>query len=175
MDLERDFPDLVRAHQDLVYSIALRSTGNAADAEDAAQDAFLRAYRALRTYGDDRRAALQVRPWLASIVVNTCRNRARANGRRPVTADGAAATHLPAGDRGPEDALDHLETATALTAALRRLPDRQRWAVVLHHAGGLTYAEVARALARPDGTVKADVHRGLVALRSILEERELPA
>lgn len=173
MDLERDFPDLVRAHQDLVYSIALRSTGNAADAEDAAQDAFLRAYQALRTYGDERRAALQVRPWLASITLNTCRNRARANGRRPVRADGADADP-PAAGRGPEDALDHLETATALTVALRRLPDRQRWAVVLHHAGGLTYAEVARALARPEGTVKADVHRGLAALRSILEERELP-
>lgn len=174
MDPRRDFPDLVRAHQDLVYSIALRLTGGRSDAEDAAQDAFLQAYRALRTFDGARRASLQVRPWLAAIVVNVCRNRARAATRRPVDPV-ATVDDRPHGAPSPADVAGDRETAAELAAALRRLSEPQRRSVVLHHAGGLTYAEVAVALGRPEGTVKADVHRGLAALRSILEPRELPA
>lgn len=175
MDLERDFPDLVRSHQDLVYSIALRLTGHPADAEDAAQETFVRAYRSLRGFDRARRASLQARPWLAAIVLNTCRNRARAAGRRPshaplAMADGAA-TEAPS----PADAAAEQETAMELAAALRRLPEVQRRSIVLHHGGGLTYPEVAAALGRAEGTVKADVHRGLATLRSLLDPRELLA
>jgi RNA polymerase sigma-70 factor (ECF subfamily) len=167
------FPDLVRAQQDLVYSIALRLSATPADAEDAAQDVFVKAYYALKGYDHDRRSALQVRPWLAAITLNVCRNRGRSRGRRPQEA-------LAPGDRAgggpsPSDVAADRETASELAAALGRLPEPQRRAIVLHHGGALTYAEVAEALRRPEGTVKADVHRGLAALRSILQPRELPA
>lgn len=176
-DLEAGFPDVVRAHQDAVYSIALRLTGAPADAEDVAQDAFVRAYRALQGYDPGRRAELALRPWLARITLNLCRNRVRAASRRPRTAplDERTEPVAVAGDSSA-GVLRH-EAADELAAALALLPEAQRRAVVLHHAGELTYREVAQVVGRPEGTVKADVHRGLGALRSILElqSRELPA
>lgn len=176
-DLDAAFPDVVRAHQDGVYSIALRLTGAPADAEDVAQDAFVRAYRALQGYDSSRRAELALRPWLAHITLNLCRNRARTASRRPRTAplDERTEPAVTAGDSSA-GAIRH-ETADELAAALALLPEAQRRAVVLHHAGDLTYREVALVVGRPEGTVKADVHRGLGALRSILElqSRELPA
>lgn len=181
MDLDGDFSDLVRAHQDAIYSIALRLTGRSADAEDAAQETFLRAYRSLRRFDDERRQALVVRPWLATIVLNVCRNRARTVGRRPpealgAEADAAHAAHAGRARHGaggnPAEAAEDGETAAELAAALRRVPEAQRRSIVLHHGGGLTYAEVGLALGRPEGTVKADVHRGLASLRSILTPPE---
>lgn len=175
MDLDGDFSDLVRAHQDAIYSIALRLTGGRPDAEDAAQETFLRAYRSLRGFDEERRDALVVRPWLAAIALNVCRNRARSAGRRPAEALGAepdAGGTSRAGGRNPADAAEDGETAAELAAALRRVPEAQRRSIVLHHGGGFTYAEVALALGRPEGTVKADVHRGLASLRSILTARK---
>jgi RNA polymerase sigma-70 factor (ECF subfamily) len=172
VDLDRAFPDLVREHQNAVYSIALRLTGAPADAEDAAQDAFVRAYRALSTYDDERRRALRVRPWLAAITVNVCRNRVRTASRRPAMGR-LDATHEPASTgRSVGQVAEDRETAAELATALRRIPEPQRQAVVLHGAGGLTYREISEALGRPEGTVKADVHRGLRALRALLEPTE---
>lgn len=172
VDRDTEFSDLVRAHQDAIYSIALRLTGCGADAEDAAQETFLRAYRSLSRFDDDRRAALKVRPWLAAITLNVCRNRARSASRRPGEALGAEHDAAAHDRRGGAEAAEDGETAAELAAALRRLPDVQRRSIVLHHGGGLTYAEVGLALGRREGTVKADVHRGLATLRSILPPPE---
>lgn len=172
--MDRDFPELVRQHQDAVYSIALRLTGRPSEAEDAAQDTFVRAYRALSSYDETRRRELDIRPWLATITINVCRNRARAAGRRPVTSLLSGIAEPRETGRDAAQRAEDAETAAELADALRRLPDVQRRAIVLHHAGGLTYAEVASALKRPEGTVKADVHRGLRALRALLEQPERP-
>jgi len=190
VDLDRSFPALVRAHQDWVYSVALRWSGVPAEAEDAAQDAFVRAYRALAGYDDARRDALAVRPWLATIVVNVCRNRWRDDNRRPRTtpmledgdpapsraANAANAAHAaraaPASAAGPAEAHEAAETAGRLADALRTLSSDQRTAVVLRHCGQLSYREIAATLDRPEGTVKADVHRGLAALRLLLASEE---
>lgn len=174
MDLDRDFPDLVRAHQGAVYSVAYRLTGNPSDAEDVAQDTFVRAYRALQKYDAARRDALALRPWLATIAVNVCRNRARTASRRPHVSD-ATVIDRAARDKSMDDVVSGQETALEMAAALRRLPEPQRRAIVLHHAAGLTYPEVATALSRPVGTVKADVHRGLAALRTSLDPQEFTA
>ena len=175
-DVDSAFPDLVRAHMGGVYSIALRWTGSSADAEDIAQDVFVRAYRALIRYDADRRSQLLVRPWLATITLNACRNRSRAAARRPVAVPIEAAVDVEErGRRSPAEEVAARAEMSEVAAALALLPEAQRRAVVLHHAGGLTYAEVAEALERPEGTVKADVHRGLRALRSLLPARELPA
>ncbi|MBW3614834.1 MAG: RNA polymerase sigma factor [Actinobacteria bacterium] len=176
-DLDATFPDIVRTHQGRVYSIALQLTGAPAEAEDAAQDAFVRAYRALQGYGPDRRAELALRPWLAQITLNVCRNRARSASRRPRTAPLDEGAEPPAAPGDSSDGALRNETAGELAAALALLPEPQRRAIVLHHAGELTYREVALVVGRPEGTVKADVHRGLGALRSILQlhSRELPA
>src|SRR6266481_2632844 len=73
-DLDGHFEHLVRTYQDRLYSFALRTTGSRQDAEESTQDAFVRAYRALRSYPEDRRRAMRLRPWLYQITLNTVRN-----------------------------------------------------------------------------------------------------
>ena len=168
-DRDAAFPHLVRALVDGIYSGAWRLTGSRADAEDITQEAFLRAYRALGDYPAEPIRDLQLRPWLWTIAANLCRNRARSLGRRP---EEPLPEELPADDPRPGPEAQALEAAgaAALAAHLARLPWAQRAAVVLRHVTGLSYAEVAAALARPVGTVKADVHRGLQQLRTLVEE-----
>ena len=84
-DLDAAFPAFVEAEMGRIYGIALRLTGRPADAEDLAQDTLVRAYRALAGWEPSRIRELAVRPWLASIVVNLARNRARARASRPTT------------------------------------------------------------------------------------------
>jgi len=168
-DRDAAFPHVVRALIDGVYSGALRMTGSRADAEDVAQEAFLRAYRALGGYSPERIRELRLREWVWAIAANLCRNRERSRRRRPQEAlPSQAALADPA--PGPEDRALAAAGGEALAAHLARLPWAQRAAVVLRHVTGLSYAEVAVALGRPIGTVKADVHRGLQRLRSLLEE-----
>jgi len=170
-DRDAAFPHLVRALIDGVYSGALRLTGSRADAEDVTQEAFLRAYRALGAYPPGRIRELRPREWVWTIALNLCRSRARSAARHPGAALDAAS--LPA-DPAPGPEQEALATAggEALAAHLARLPWAQRAAVVLRHVNGLPYAEVAAALGRPVGTVKADVHRGLRQLRALLEEEQ---
>jgi RNA polymerase sigma-70 factor (ECF subfamily) len=171
-DLDRAFPDVVRALQGDVFSGALRMTGNRADAEDIAQESFLRAYRAMRGYPAQRIEALQLRAWIWTIAANLCRNRARTLARRRETLDADPIVTVD-GEPGPEQrTLDHigLEDLAALVA---QLPWAQRASVVLRHVVGLGYGEIAEALGRPLGTVKSDAHRGLNRLR-ILITQEAP-
>jgi RNA polymerase sigma-70 factor (ECF subfamily) len=172
-DLEAAFPGLVEAHQDRLYTIALRLLGDRRDAEEVAQDALVRALRAMEGYQRDRIAALRLRPWLASIAVNLARNRRRrADDRQPpnqlqpmldagfdIAVDGRS---------GPEHVAGRRETQRELATALLRLKPAVRAAVVLRHVDGLSVAETAEALGRPEGTIKAQVHRGLAELRAQL-------
>ena len=84
-DLDGSFRALVTAHEDRLYTIALRLLGDHRDAEEVAQDAFVRAYRAMAGYDADRIRQLRLRPWLASIVVNLSRNRRRRRLRARLT------------------------------------------------------------------------------------------
>ena len=168
-DRDTAFPHLVRALIDGIYSGALRLTGSRADAEEVAQEAFIRAYRALGTYPPERIAGLRLREWVWTIAANLCRNRARSRRRHPeepLPLDPGVAHP----DAGPEAQVLAAAGQEMLEAHLNRLPWAQQSAVVLRHVAGLSYAEVAAALARPVGTVKADVHRGLRQLRESLEE-----
>ena len=163
-DLDEAFPEFLAHHQDLVYGIALRSTKRPADAEDLAQEAFIRAYRALRDYPPARIRELRPRGWLAAIVSNLGRNRARR--AAPATADLEIVSGMRAdGAPGPEGLAERRESAAAWRARLQALPARYRKAVELRHVSGLSYPELAEALERPLGTVKSDVHRGVRLLR----------
>jgi len=161
-DLDASFEALVEAHAGRLFSIALRVVGDRSDAEEAAQDTLVRAYRALGGYEPERIRDLRLRPWLATIVLNVCRNRTRV--RRVATVELAF-------EPAAEPLVDPLarRDATAVWASLlATLPPTQRTAVVLRHVDGLSYAEMAEALGRPEGTLKAQVHRGLAALRDAL-------
>jgi RNA polymerase sigma-70 factor (ECF subfamily) len=172
-DLEAAFPLLVTQHQDRLYTVALRLLGDRRDAEEVAQDALVRAFRAMAGYPSERTAALRLRPWLASITVNLARNRRRRieNRRPPNQLEPMLETgfDVPAEDRAQPDSIaDGRETQRELAAALLQLTPGVRAAIVLRHVDGLSVAETAQALGRPEGTIKAQVHRGLRELRILL-------
>lgn len=164
-DLDASFEALVRAHVDRLFSIALRILGDRGDAEEAAQDALVRAYRALGGYETDRIQELRLRPWLTTIVVNVCRNRTRV--RRVRTTE----LGFDPGGEPTVDPVARRDVREAWAALLQTLPPSQRIAVVLRHVDGLSYAEMSAALGRPEGTLKAQVHRGLATLRDALADQ----
>jgi len=177
-DLDGSFEAVVLAHQDRLYSIALRILGDPRDAQEAAQDALVRAYRALAGYEPDRILELRLRPWLATIVLNLCRSRAarraaRAAIARPALSLDAAelGTREPRANEahGPAAIAAGRDARATWASLLMTLPAPYRSAVVLRHIDGLSYPEVASALGRPEGTVKAQVHRGVAMLRTAFE------
>ena len=158
---ERLFERMVREHQHRVFAFSLALTGNRPDAEEVAQDTFLRAYRALVTYPPDRIHNLKQKAWLNRIALNVVRNRVRGVRPRLVELNGSEPDHA----QGPEaHAIQKMEM-DALAEKVACLPPRYREAVVLRHVQELSYAEAAEALGQPVGTVKANVHRGLKMLR----------
>jgi RNA polymerase sigma-70 factor (ECF subfamily) len=175
VDVDDAFPAFLAHHQDLVYGLAMRLTRHPADAEDLAQEAFVRAYRALRTYEPMRRRTLHTRGWLAAITLNLVRNRSRARRTRPAeTAIEEVAAVTIDGTPGPEAIAARNEVARAWRDRLAALPPRYGHAVWLRHVHGLSYPELAEALGRPVNTVKSDVHRGLALLRrSLADEGEV--
>ena len=154
---------LVRAHQAAAQRLAYVICGASADAEDAAQEAFVKAYYALGRFRPDA----SFRSWLLAIVANEARNRRRAAGRRgryELTIDPASGrTALP-----PEAAVIAAEDRRAVAAALATLPERQRDVVACRHLLGLSEAETATVLGVPAGTVKSRLARGLDRLREVL-------
>ncbi len=177
-DLDGAFEVLVVAHQDRLYSIALRMLGDGRDAEEATQDALVRAYRALSGYPAERIRELRLRPWLATIVLNLCRSRIgrKASAGRPALSLDAAepGTMEPPTDErsGPAATIVRRDAGRTWAGLLLTLPPAYRSAVVLRHVDGLSYPELATALDRPEGTVKAQVHRGLAMLRTAFEAAE---
>lgn len=172
-DLDGTFPTLAERHVDRLYTIGLRLLGERRDAEEVAQDALVRAYRAIASYDRDRTATLELRPWLARITVNLARNRRRTLAdRRPPASLGAlldGGFEPLAADPGPEAAGLRREARDRWAARLLRLPAAYRTAVVLRHVDGLSVREISIALDRPEGTIKAQVHRGLRLLRAAYE------
>ncbi len=177
-DVDGAFEALVRAHVDRLYSIALRLTGDASDAEEIAQDVLVRAYRALGTYDGERIRALRLRPWLAAIAVNLSRNRRRRIADRlrplPLTAldDAPARAPLASSGDAPEAVAIRRAELDRWRLALGSLPERYRVPIVLRHVDDLSYQEMAETLGRPEGTLKAQVHRGLTMLRAAWEAGE---
>ena len=169
-DVDRYFPDLVRIHQNAVFSAARRLVPTREDAQDVTQETFVRAHRALHGYEAARIRELRTRPWLARIAVNLCRNRARDAARRPhlvVLPEGLDPADASAA--GPADAAERVAEAEQWRERLAALPPGQAAAVVLRHVWGMPYADMAEALDVPVGTAKANVHRGLAALRALLD------
>jgi RNA polymerase sigma factor (sigma-70 family) len=156
---------LVRAHQHVAFRTACVFCPTAADAEDAAQEAFLKAWRALPRF----RLGAPFRPWLLAIVANEARSRARAAGRRAGREERALSLEPPAVDAGPEAAVLVAERRAALRGALARLPERDRTVLALRYLLDLSEAETAAALGCRRGTVKSRVSRALSRLRDEVE------
>jgi RNA polymerase sigma-70 factor (ECF subfamily) len=159
---ERAYREIVTAYQGIAFRTAYLVARNAADAEDAAQEAFVKAYRAL---GRFRRGA-PFRPWLLQIVANEARNRRRSAGRRDALALRAAASE-PSGEAAPspETALLAAERHDELLAALETLPQDQRDTIACRYFLDLSEEETAQVLGVRRGTVKSRTARALERLR----------
>jgi RNA polymerase sigma factor (sigma-70 family) len=176
VDLDTGFAELVRTHENLVYSVARRLSRRPEDAEDLAADTFLRAFRALSGYDAARIERLRLRPWLLTILRNTARNAARDATRRPEPPPGFEPVDEPAPGPGVEELVVRGHAEREWNELLGRLPERQRLAVLLRHVEGLPIGDVAEVLGCPEGTAKSHVSRGLTRLRALLTERgDLPA
>lgn len=159
------YEELVRAYQGIAFRTAYLLAGSAADAEEAAQDGFVKAYRALWRF----RAGAPFKPWLLRIVANEARNRRRSAGRR--TALALRAAQVPSGEAAPspEAALLDSERRGQLLAALDRLSESDREAIACRYFLDLSETETAAALGVRRGTVKSRLSRALDRLRAELE------
>lgn len=176
---EQAFAELVRRWQDRVVSLAYRYLGSAADAEDLAQEVFLRVHRARETYEPTARFST----WICRITANTSLNHLRARkARRPFSAempdaaqdggDGGASGRAEPADAAqpdPSEAPEKDELARVLRAIVDRLPERQRLAILLNKYEGMSYEEVASAMDLTTMAVKSLLTRARVTIREELE------
>jgi len=157
---------IVETYQGIAFRVAYLVCGDAAEAEDAAQDGLVKAFRALPRF----RPGAPLRPWLLQIVANEARNRRRSAGRRANLALRAAAETRP-GDAAPspEAAVIGAEQRHELIAAVNGLREEERLVVACRYFLELSEAETAAALDLRPGTVKSRLFRALDHLRTTME------
>jgi RNA polymerase sigma-70 factor (ECF subfamily) len=165
----RAFEEMVIAYQHRVFGVALRMLGNAAEAEEMAQEVFLRAHRAL----GDFRGEAKLSTWLYTIASRLCLTRLGSSERSLVRQGEESLLRLPQDTGGPDAALEQSELEAALYRAIAELPDERRMVVVLRDLEGLSYEEIAAALDLELGTVRSRLHRARMDLKDKLE-RFLP-
>ena len=154
------FGALVRLHQRRAYAVARAITIEHEDAEDAVQDAFLHAYRALGRFD----AAYPFGAWLARIVANAALDLVRRR-RVRTTEEIPASAALPF-----RDPAESAELRTRLNEALSELPPRQRAVLVLHDVEGYRHAEIGEMLGMPEGTARSDLHHARTLMRRALDD-----
>jgi len=174
------FNQLVRGYQAPVYRTAYRVLGDAASAEDATQDAFISAYKHIRTFRGG-----SFKAWLLRIVTNACYDQLRVKQRRPAASLDAMLLDpdnpAPGLDRAvtesPQDFAERQELGAMIQRGLATLPHDQRMTLVLVDIEGLSYEDAADAVATNVGTVKSRLSRARAALRDFLVQQEelLPA
>ena len=161
---QTSFVELMARHEDRIFALAFRMTGDRADALDATQDAFLSAFRQVHRFRFDSAFGT----WLYRIATNACYDLLRKRNRWP-------------GDQGeaPEQSdhrASHFDDAVALrldvSQALAALPEEYRVAVVMHDIGGIPYEDIARTTDTQIGTVKSRISRGRRRLAELLEQRD---
>jgi RNA polymerase sigma-70 factor, ECF subfamily len=159
---EDAYEELVRANQGIAFRTAYVVAGNASDAEEAAQEGFVKAYRALGRF----RAGSPFRPWLLRIVANEARNRRRSAGRRAALSLRAAAEESSGGAApSPEGVLLADEERERLLAAVNGLREEERLVIACRYFLELSEEETAEALGVRLGTVKSRTSRALERLR----------
>jgi RNA polymerase sigma factor (sigma-70 family) len=164
------YEELVRMHQDIAFRTACVIARNAADAEEAAQDGFVKAYRALGRF----RHGAPFRPWLLRIVANEARNRRRSEARQARLWARAAEEEVSGGAApSPEATVVSAERRAELLAALDRLRDDDRAVLACRYLVGLSEQETAAALGLRRGTVKSRSARALSRLRDVVGEEAI--
>lgn len=169
------FNALVRLYEGRVYNLCFRMLGDAESAADAAQEAFLSAFRNLRSFRGG-----SFRSWLLRIATNACYDALRARKRRPAVSLDAADDedeHSPLQVADPAESPDDFalrrELAGAIQQGLATLPEDQRAVLILSDIEGLSYEEIAQVTGANLGTVKSRLSRGRARLRDVLRAGEL--
>ncbi len=162
------FEALVIAHQHRVFAVALRMLRNRAEAEEIAQEVFLRAHRSIAEF----RGEAKLSTWLYAIASRLCLNRLASGARRLERKSEDALERLVA-DADPAAHVERGELESALQRAIAELPEERRIVIVLRDMEGLAYEEIAQALELPLNTVRSRLHRARMDLKDKLE-RFLP-
>lgn len=161
------FGDLVTRYQTAVYNMAYRMLGNPTDAEDAAQEVFVRAWNQLHTFQLDRRFST----WLLSIASHHCIDVLRR--RKPSAPLDGVALYIQSDEPAPIERVMQSEQRDAVRALLNTLPDKYRSVTVLRYYNDLSYEEIARVTGLTESAVKTQLHRARRMLADrMLEERQ---
>ena len=168
------FNTLVLTYQHQVYNLAYRIMGEEAAASDATQEAFISAYKNLKSFRGG-----SFKSWLLRIVTNACYDDLRRRKRRPATSldeltdgeDGEAEFDVPAPEEGPEVIAQRHELAGLIQQGITTLPDDQRLVLVLSDVQGMSYEEIATMTNSNLGTVKSRLSRARGKLREYLQGR----
>lgn len=167
---EEAFSELYRQFETMVYNLALRMSGNPADAEDITQETFVRAYRHLGKF----RGKSSLKTWIFRIALNCSNTRLTRRGKRRARHVDDGETELERATdsrRSPEDCTVATDLSEAVRDGLDRLPAHYREAVLLRDFEGMNYAEIAAVLGIRIGTVRSRIARGRERLRHWLETR----
>lgn len=169
------FRALVERHRTMVYRVAYQFAGNHHDAEDIAQEVFIKVYRSLDRFRQDA----QVSSWMYRIVMNACIDHRRRHQPAAAAPFGEEAEHkmlnTPEDGPGPEDRAYAGELGEVLEAEIRRLPPGQRMVFIMRHHQGLKLGEIADALGLAEGTVKRQLHAAVHRLRQALTAANVTA
>jgi RNA polymerase sigma-70 factor (ECF subfamily) len=161
----RAFEELVIAHQHRVFSVAFRMLGNRAEAEEVAQEVFLRVHRAIGSF----RGEAKLSTWLYGIASRLCLNRLGGGERRLTRQGEETLERLPGSGSDPAAEMEQSELTQALHRAIDELSEERRIVVVLRDVEGLSYEEIAGALDLELGTVRSRLHRARMDLKAKLE------
>lgn len=161
------YREIVDAYRDRIITVAARVAGPGADAEDLAQEAFLKAFAALDRF--DGRSALFT--WIYRIAVNTARDWVDHRRRRPVVPFEEGQTEPADPGSQPAEAAERQELRAAVRAALERLPEPFRTTIILREMEGNSYEQVAEILGISIGTVESRLFRARAKLRALLEQQ----
>lgn len=160
------YEELLRLHQDIAHRAAYLVSGNAADAEDAVQEAFVKAWYALDSFDLNR----PFRPWLLRIVTNEAHTRRRSAVRQTRLAL-RAMEHAPRETApSPESGILRAEQEGDVIAALNKLPELDRLVIAYRYFLDMTPAEMAETLGKPAGTIRSRLHRALNRLREQMSD-----
>lgn len=166
------FDQLIQHYQGLAYSVAYRTLQDGAAADDAVQDSFIKAYRALGQYNGG-----SFKSWLMRIVVNTCYDVLRSSHYRNTESlddspvDDDHTSQLIDRSEGPQDFVERAELNGWIEAAIKALPPDQRMVLVLCDVHGYAYDEIATLIEQPMGTVKSRISRARAHVRDYLLRR----
>lgn len=169
------FQTLVERHRSMVYRVAYQFAGNHHDAEDIAQEVFIKVYRSLDRFRQDS----QLSSWLYRIVMNACIDHRRRHVPAGAAPFGEEAEqrmlNTPEERPGPEDRAYGEELGQVLESEIGRLPKGQRIVFVMRHHQGMKLCEIAEALGLAEGTVKRQLHAAVHRLRQALSQANVTA